>query len=197
MQDRDCIALEFKKKVAVLKTQSEKQGKWLKENKKVDTGKLQSKLENANELNKQADEYDRYFKLEKEYKYLEKEYEDYTGKINKIDYTKKQAVQKADMPIKGLGVNYDTLLFNDIPFVQLADSEKLKVSLAIAMKLNPGLKVIRITDGSLLDSENEKVIEAMAKKFGYLVLLEKVGEEIDTRFIIREGEIKNAKAKKA
>lgn len=196
VQRIDAQVLEFEKKIAVLKTQSEKQGKWLKENKKVDTEKLQSEIENANEINNQADEYDRYFKLEKEYKYLDKEYEDYTSKIAKIDFTKTEAVRKADMPIEGLGVNYETLLFNDIPFIQLADSEKLKVSLAIAMKLNPGLKVIRITDGSLLDSENEKVIEKMAKKFGYLVLMEKVGEDIDTKFIIREGEIKDGKSTK-
>ena len=58
------------------------------------------------------------------------------------------------------------------------------------MMLNPELKVIRITDGSLLDDSNMKVVEKMAKKNGYLVILEKVGEKEDTKFIIKEGEVK-------
>jgi len=97
---------------------------------------------------------------------------------------------KARMPIDGLDFEEGGVTYNGIPFDQASDSEKLKVSMAIAMALNPKIRVIRITDGSLLDSENMEIIQSMAREKDFQVWIEKVDESGQVGVYIEDGEIK-------
>ena len=103
---------------------------------------------------------------------------------------KETALKTAEMPIPGLSVNDTGVTYNDIPFGQLSSSEQLKVSLGIAMALNPKLKVIRITDGSLLDEDSMAIIRKLAEKKDYQVWCEKVDGTGKIGFYIEEGEVK-------
>ena len=67
------------------------------------------------------------------------------------------------------------------------------ISTQIAMALNPKLKVIRIKNGSLLDSKTVQILEDIAEKNDYQIWLEEVSEEEninDGSFYIYEGELK-------
>lgn len=119
------------------------------------------------------------------------EYEELTKKIETIDETKKQLLEAAKMPIKGLTIDDDGVIYNGIPFNQISSAEQLKVSLSIAMAMNPKLKVIRIMDGSLLDDDNLKMIGTMADKNDYQIWIEKVDSSGKVGFYIEDGEIKN------
>ncbi|GAH82597.1 unnamed protein product, partial [marine sediment metagenome] len=68
--------------------------------------------------------------------------------------------------------------------------EQLKVSISMAMAMNPKLRVIRITDGSLLDDDNMKVIEEMANKFDYQIWLERVAVDKFADIVLVDGEVK-------
>jgi len=105
-------------------------------------------------------------------------------------------IAKAKMPIEGLDFEEGGVIYNGIPFEQVSDSEKLKVSMAIAMALNPKIRVIRITDGSLLDSENMKIIQSMAKKKDFQVWIEKVDETGTVGIFIEDGQVKGKKKEK-
>jgi len=96
------------------------------------------------------------------------------------------------MPIKGLSVDKDGVTYKGFPFSQLSDSEQLKVSMAIAMAVNPKLKVIRVRDGSLLDEENMKIIREMANNNDFQIWIERV-EQGEVGFIIEDGELKLSK----
>ena len=119
------------------------------------------------------------------------QYDEFSSKIENLDLEKEKALQSAKMPIEGLSVTEDAVTYNKIPFHQLSSAEKLKVSMAIAMAMNPELRVIRILDGSLLDEDNMKVIEQMAKDQDYQVWVEVVDSSGKVGFYVEDGEIQN------
>ena len=71
------------------------------------------------------------------------------------------------------------LVLGRILAVDSVESEKLRVSLSLAMSLNPELRIIRIEDASILDAEGIAVVEEMAKDHDYTVLMEMVMDESD------------------
>ena len=60
----------------------------------------------------------------------------------------------------------------------------------MAMVSNPKLRVILIRDGSLLDSENLKVIQEMAADLDFQVLIERVDDTGKVGIYIEDGEVK-------
>jgi len=95
------------------------------------------------------------------------------------------------MPIDGLSLGLDGILYNGIPFDQLSGAQSLRVSTAMAMAMNPTLKIVLIRDGSLLDKDNLKVISDMAKDKEYQVWIECVDDGSGKPAIyIEDGEIK-------
>ncbi|MCK5606520.1 AAA family ATPase [Candidatus Pacearchaeota archaeon] len=113
----------------------------------------------------------------------------YTKSIATLDKKKANAIKTAKMPVEGLSFDEDGLTFNGVPFSQASSAEQLKVSVAMAMAVNPKLRVIRITDGSLLDSDSMKIIEAMAADHDYQVWIEVVDATGKVGIYIEDGEI--------
>ena len=167
-------------------------GNWLKENKQVDVEEIRTKIDEAESVNKRIRAAEAFREKETDIKKLSGERDGLTKQIEKLDSNKKQALEKADMPIKGLSVDKDSVTYKGFPFSQLSDSEQLKVSMAIAMAVNPKLKVIRVRDGSLLDEENMKIIREMANNNDFQIWIERV-EEGEVGFIIEDGELKLSK----
>ncbi len=111
--------------------------------------------------------------------------------IKIIDEEKAEMIRKADLPIDGLAFDDSGVTYKGIPFKQASSAEALCVSLAMAMALNPKLRVIRITDGSLLDSDNLALIEQMADKKDFQVWIERVVDEPGAvGFYIEDGQVK-------
>ncbi len=115
-----------------------------------------------------------------------------TEKLEAIDREKADAIEKAEMPLDGLSFDEEGVLYRGIPFAQVSDSERLRVSLAIAMALNPRIRVIRITDGSLLDSENMALIGEMASAHDFQVWIERVDETGEVGITIEDGAVAGA-----
>lgn len=116
-------------------------------------------------------------------------YKKATEDLELIEEKKQEKLKKAELPLPGLSVDEQGIIYKGNMFAELSSAEQLKVSLAIAMKLNPKLKVITIKDGSLIDSKNMKIIEDMAKGQDYQVWIEKVDETGTVGLYIEEGVI--------
>lgn len=116
-------------------------------------------------------------------------YGDLTRAIDRIDEQKSAALSGADFPVDGLGFDDDGVTLNGVPFSQASSAEQIRVSLAMAMSLNPRLRVIRILDGSLLDADNLALIESMARESDYQVWIERVGDADEGAVIIEDGEV--------
>lgn len=118
--------------------------------------------------------------------------DNYEGLTKRIDETiskRKKLLEKAPIPVPGLSFDDGELLYNDIPLDQASDGEKLMISLSISMALNPTLKVLRIKDGSLLDTKNRAIISKQVKDKGYQLWYESVGSDSQVGIVIEEGNI--------
>jgi len=113
-----------------------------------------------------------------------------TSSIEQIEHNKKEQLQNAKFPITGLSFSENAVLYNEIPFAQLSDSEKLKVSISIGLALNPKLKVMLIRDGSLLDKSNIELLNSIAKNNDAQLWIEKVADAKNAGIWIEDGEIK-------
>ena len=164
---------------------------FLQGNKKVDIEVIRAKINKAMEHNELVQAKNRNVQADKKRDAAQKVYDEFTDKIDMQKKGKDTALRLAKMPIEGLSVNETGVIYNDIPFSQLSSSEQLKVSMSIAIALNPKIRVIRVTDGSLLDDDNMKVIKSMAKDNCFQIWIERVNDLSGIAFVIEDGEIKN------
>jgi len=151
---------------------------------------LQDKIDNASQLNDEIRKAQSYYMKKSEVERLEKEYRDKTAELEAITNKKSDLIKTAKMPIEGLSFDEEGVLFNGIPFLQLSSSEQLKVSISMAMVMNPKLRIIRIMDGSLLDSTNMEIIKSMANNNDFQIWIERVDETGKIGIYIEDGEIK-------
>lgn len=123
-----------------------------------------------------------------------KQYEDeadqLTARISELDQAKRDAIAKAHMPIDGLTLGNGVVLFNGNPFDQASDAERLRVSVAIAARMNSKLRVIRVRRGSDLDSDGMRLLAELADANDMQVWVERVDESGETGFVIEDGRVK-------
>jgi hypothetical protein len=160
---------------------------WKKVNPVVDTSDIRAKLADISRVERLHMERERHMTISEEYEGVVMESDMLTKMIDDIDQKKMDLLENAELPIEGLGVDDTGVVYNGMPFSQLSDAEKLKVSVAIAMAKNPTLRVIHIRNGSLLDRESMSMIESLAKDKDYQVWIERVEDNVG--ILIEDGEI--------
>jgi len=118
-----------------------------------------------------------------------KVYDELTAKIEGLDKQKATALGAAIFPVDGLGFGEYGVTFNGISFDDASSAEQIRVSFAMAIALNPTLRVARILDGSLLDADSMKILSDMATDKDFQVWIERVGDGDPTAVIIEDGEV--------
>lgn len=116
--------------------------------------------------------------------------EELTEQIEALDEKKKSALENAKMPVEGLEIGDEGLLYNNLPLSQASGAEQLRVSLALAASMSPELSDIWVEDGALLDESSLKLVEDFAKENDLRIWLERVGELDDDALIIEDGSIR-------
>jgi DNA repair exonuclease SbcCD ATPase subunit len=154
-----------------------------------DTNALQVEFANVDVRNKAFRLKQDKDKLKVELDTTKQKSENLSADIEKLDTEKLSRVASAKFPVAGLTFGEGFVTYNDLPLEQASDAEKLRVSMAMAMAMNPKLKVLRITDGSLLDSNSMKIIEEMAKDKDYQVWIEMVDESGKIGIVIEDGAV--------
>jgi hypothetical protein len=155
----------------------------------VDTEPLRETLASAAEVNAVVAQHEKRETVVSKLDLARKHRDAFTAKLEALDAEKATALAEADMPVDGLSFDEDGVLYQGIPFKQASAAEQLRVSMAMAMAANPAIRVVRITDGSLLDSENMAVIAEMAKATDTQVWIERVDDTAGVGIIIEDGEI--------
>ncbi len=102
------------------------------------------------------------------------------------------SIGRAQMPVPGLTFGEGQVLYNGVPFDQSSSAEQLRVSFAIAVALNPKLRIALIRDGSLLDAESLKMLSEMAEQSDTQVWLETVATGDDVGIVLEDGVVKGA-----
>lgn len=125
---------------------------------------------------------------------IEKQIAGITETIAARQAAKEASIAAASMPVPGIGFGDGSILLNGLPFDQASDAEQLRASVAIAMALNPKLRVIRIRDGSLLDEDGIGILAEMAALSDFQVWIEKVDSSGNVGFVLEDGHVRNAQA---
>jgi DNA repair exonuclease SbcCD ATPase subunit len=123
----------------------------------------------------------------------EKEAAALTAEIDQIDEDKRKALAEAHLPVPGLSFTECGVILNGLPFEQASQAEQLQVSVAMAIALNPDLKVMLIRDGSLLDKASLALLAEMAEAAGAQVWIEMVGKD-GAGIVIEDGQIETGAA---
>jgi DNA repair exonuclease SbcCD ATPase subunit len=110
-----------------------------------------------------------------------------TEEIASIDEAKAALVEACDLPLEGLAFAEDGLTYNGVPLTQASSAEQLRVSTAIAIALNPTLRVIRIKEGSLLDEQSLALLEQMAEAHDVQVWIERVDTSGSVGIVMEDG----------
>jgi AAA domain len=100
-----------------------------------------------------------------------------------------QAVRDAQIPVEGLEATETGILIKGIPFDQISDAERLRASIAIAAALNPKLRVLRVRDGSLLDSTSMALLKEFAVEHDMQIWMEVVTDGEPRGVVIEDGEV--------
>lgn len=155
----------------------------------VDLEMIQSQIDNAEQVNSKVRMAQGHRQIVERLTTLQGDAEFLTAQLAAIDKRKAEGLAAATFPVDGLGFDTDGVTYQSVPFKQASGAEQLRVSLAMAIALNPGLRVIRIADGSLLDSTNLQLIEEMAVANDYQVWIEMVDETGDFGITIEDGSV--------
>ena len=155
---------------------------------KVDTAEVETKLQTLEETNKAIR-----LNAEKRLAATEadgctQEYSDLGAAIKIAESNKVRKMAESVMPVKGLAIQADGLSFGGIPLEQVNGAKKLEVCVAIAISMNPKLKVLRI-NGNDLDAESLSTIGRLADKQGYQIWIEKVSDDKTIGFYIEDGSL--------
>jgi hypothetical protein len=111
-----------------------------------------------------------------------------TDRIDAIDAEKRRVLAAAQFPVPGLSFGADGgVTLNDLPLGQASGAEQIRVSMAVALALNPTLRVVLVRDASLLDADNLRMVAEMAADRDAQVWLERVGDGDPGAVVIEDG----------
>jgi hypothetical protein len=149
----------------------------------VDTEALRTQLREAEAVLAAIDRQSRRKALVAELRAAEAKSQGYTDAMATRAAERNKALADADMPVPGLAFALNekgepVLTYEGLPFDrdQISTAVQLRVSTAIGMAANPRLRVLRISDGSLLDANSMKLLTEMAEKEDFQLWIEVVGE---------------------
>ena len=157
--------------------------------KPTDLTTIQAQIDGAEETNRLVRKAQERGALAFQYEAAKGQANQLTAKLDQIAKTKADGLAAAEFPVDGLGFTEEGVTYQGVPFKQASSAEQIRVSMAIAIALNPKLKVIRIQDGSLLDTDSLALIEETAQEHGYQIWLEVVGDDIEDAYTIIDGEV--------
>lgn len=197
-RDRDTLLTEenelkqLEKRVAVLKKSIKQRKKDLGEVEEIDAEAIHKQMADAEKINLQVRENKEYNELDQELIELREQSGSLTTQMTKITEKKAADLANTKFPIKGLAIDDDGVAFEGIPFVQCSAAQRIRISVAIGLAMNPKLRVLLIREGSLLDAKNLAMVAKMADKAGAQIWIERVSKGKECQVIIENGEIKGA-----
>ncbi len=110
-----------------------------------------------------------------------------TAKIEELDARKAKILRDAKLPVAGLSLEGDAVLYQGVPLEQAGDATRLEVATALGFALNPKIRVAFIRQGSLLDENALARMARMAGEHGGQVWIERVGKTGPVGFVIEDG----------
>lgn len=150
---------------------------------------LQERISNAENINAAVRANEGRAALARELADAQAKSEHFTANIEEIDASKAALLAGAALPVVGLGVDEEGITLNGVPFTQASAAERLKVSVAMAMAMNPSVRVICIRDAALLDSNSMASLARFAAARDFQIWVERVDPQQGVGVVIEDGEV--------
>lgn len=154
----------------------------------LDVTDLTKQVNDARMLNQQYDKAEQRRALQGELDKLQETADALTAAMKQREELKNTTIANAKMPVSGLSFGNGEVTYNGLPLDQASSAQQLKISTAIAMELNPKIRVILVKDGSLLDNDSLKTLADMAADKNYQIWLEMVGEKGKVSVVMEDGD---------
>ena len=156
----------------------------------IDVAAINKDIEKADYINEQVRNKKQKTELLKKSAAKSRQFADLGKKMKALEVKKAERLAVVKMPIDGLSVNEETILYDNIPLAQVNDSMQLRIAIALSMALNPKLRVI-LMKGNDLDSASLEAVCKLAEEKDYQVWIEKVTDDKKnkTGFIIEDGSV--------
>ena len=155
----------------------------------VSVAQLTQELEAARAGNRALERHQEKVRLEAEAKAARERSEALTAAMEAREKERAAAVAAAQLPIEGLTLGAGGVALNGAPFSQASDAEQLRASIAIAGAMNPRLRIIRVRDGSLLDTDAMEMLRAYAEEHDLQVWCEVVQSPRASAIVIEDGRV--------
>lgn len=155
----------------------------------TDTDALRDKLTKADAHNRAIEAATHEAAQRKKVRAADTEIEAAADALESLEEQRRDVLTGAEYPVEGLAFDDDGVLHNGIPLSQCSQAERLRVSMQIAMKKNPTLRVIRVNDAALLDEDGLAAMHELAQAEDFQVWLECVGGGEDRGILLHDGEV--------
>lgn len=116
-----------------------------------DVEAVQQQIKDSEQTNRQVRENAERCKLSQQLDEHTAQSEKLTDEIATVDGRKAAAIAAANIPVEGLALADDRVIYNDLPLTQAPQSVCIKIGLALRLAKDPELPVLPIYQGSLLD----------------------------------------------
>ena len=123
-------------------------------------------------------------------------YAELTKGIDEIDASKAARLKAAAFPVPGLSLGAGGVLFDSgngggpVPFAQASKAEQIRVSFAIAIAMNPDLRVAFVRDASLLTDKSLALVAQLAAEHDFQVWIEDARTTDPAAVIIEDGHVR-------
>lgn len=153
----------------------------------IDRGPIREELKQLEQLNQKVRENAARRSLEAALLERKVHSSELTSLLDSIEARRLSAIASAKFPVPGLGFDPSGgVTFNGLPYDQASGAERLRVSVAMGIAMNPKLRVLLIRDGSLLDQDSLRLVAELAAENEAQVWIERI-EEGGATVIIEDG----------
>lgn len=157
----------------------------------VDTSAIRTKIGQAETVNNLARDAQTKAELESKAAHHEGLAQALTEAMTARAEEVKAKIAAAKMPVPGLSLDGGRVTLNGHAFEDASTAEKLRTAIAVAMAMNPTVRVIRITKGGNdLDKKAMKTIADLAAEHGFQVWVERVIASGKPTVIMEDGHAK-------
>jgi len=159
----------------------------------ADVDELLAKISEAQQTNRKVQQNAERAKLAAVVKSLQSQSDGMSKLITELDDEKAKVISEAKMPVDGLGFTDEGVTLHGLPLEQASTRDRIQLSVAIGLAVNPKLPVMLIREGSLLfnDENGLGLIAEMAEKSNAQVWIERVSLGEECSVIISDGMIEH------
>lgn len=154
-----------------------------------DFSAITARIQQADAVNEQAQAYEARRAAQAEADRYQAQSAALSERLQAILAYKADLMAQAAFPVEGVSFDEAGVTYHGLPLAQASSAEQLRVSVALGMALHPTLRVIRIQDGSLLDSESLRLLTTLATTHDMQCWIESVDESGQVGVYIEDGAV--------